>query len=80
MAASVIAALAPIVAPLIGKALGIGHKGGKVPKSGLYSLKQGEVVLNKTQQRKARKQGKLPSKNVRMLPQVIGGKRRGRKR
>lgn len=28
------------------------HKGGKVPKTGNYRLRGGEVVLNKTQQRR----------------------------
>ena len=31
------------------------HKGGKVPKTGNYRLKGGEVVLNKTQQSQLRK-------------------------
>jgi len=38
-----------------GKIVGSLHSGGKVPKTGNYRLKKGEVVLNKTQQAKVRK-------------------------
>ena len=31
------------------------HKGGRVPKTGEYRLKGGEVVLNKTQQARLKK-------------------------
>lgn len=61
-AAGVLAPVAGLVNPAAGAALGatgkiVGslHSGGKVPKTGTYRLKKGEVVLNKTQQAKVRK-------------------------
>lgn len=60
--ASILGPVAGLVNPAAGAALtGVGqvvgslHSGGKVPKTGNYRLKKGEVVLNKTQQAKVRK-------------------------
>jgi len=44
--------------PVVGDAYGAIprlHKGGKVPKTGNYRLRQGEVVMNKTQLARMRK-------------------------
>lgn len=39
----------------VGKEIKNLHKGGKVPKTGNYRLRQGEVVMNKTQMARLRK-------------------------
>ena len=39
------------------------HKGGRVPKTGNYRLKQGEIVLNKTQQTQLRKAKSATTRN-----------------
>jgi hypothetical protein len=39
------------------------HKGGRVPKTGNYRLKQGEIVLNKTQQTQLRKAKSAKTRN-----------------
>jgi hypothetical protein len=52
--------------PIIGKSFNIIpklHKGGRVPKTGNYRLKQGEVVLNKTQQTQLRKAKSAKTRN-----------------
>ena len=60
--ASVLSPIAGLINPAAGAAMGAAgqvvgslHSGGKVPKTGNYRLKKGEVVLNKTQQAKVRK-------------------------
>ena len=39
------------------------HKGGRVPKTGNYRLKQGEIVLNKSQQTQLRKAKTAKTRN-----------------
>ena len=60
--ARILAPVAGLMNPAAGAAMGAAgqvvgslHSGGKVPKTGNYRLKKGEVVLNKTQQAKVRK-------------------------
>ena len=45
------------------------HKGGKVPKTGNYRLRSGEVVLNRTQQAQIRK-AKTPATIKRVVRKV----------
>ena len=58
------------------------HKGGKVPKTGNYRLRQGEVVLNKTQlgqikkAKTAKTKRKIVAKVAMKKPKPMKGRRR----